>query len=220
DRIVRLAPEGPAISHSAIAAVTRPAAARPYFGGIYGAAFEHVALPARPIRGVVRDQATGKPVAGVKVSAQGFYATALTDEDGRYELPGCSKASGYSVLAQPQAGQPYFAASAGVTDGPGLGPLTANQELVGGIRLQGRVTDGATQKPPRTAVVDYYPLFPNPHSSRITNEMIAAAASAVVQPDGSYSLVVLPGPGVVCATASPRNLYAVARVDDNELANA
>jgi hypothetical protein len=218
DRVVRLALEGSTISHSTLAAVTRPAGATPYFAGVKGAAFEHEALPSRPIRGVVRDRATGKPVAGVKISACGHLPTAVTDEDGGYELPGCPKADVYFVLAQPQAGQPYFATWARVPDGPGLDPLTANLELVGGIRLQGRVTDGATQRPLRAGVVEYYPLFPNPHSSRITTGTVAPS-SALIRPDGSYSLVVLPGPGVVCVAGSPRNSYAVARVDADDLAN-
>jgi RNA polymerase sigma factor (sigma-70 family) len=219
DRIVRLALQGPAIGHGIVATVTRPSTGAPSLGRINGAAFDYLALPARPIQGVVRDRATGKPLAGVKISAQGGLSTALTDEDGHYELPGCLKADRYFVLAQPQTGQPYFVATAAGLDGPGLEPLTANLALVGGIRLQGRVTDQATQKPPRTAVVEYYPLFPNPHSSWIKNETSTAASSALIQPDGSYSLVVLPGPGVVCVAASPRNSYAVARIDDQELAN-
>jgi RNA polymerase sigma factor (sigma-70 family) len=218
DRVVRLALEGSAISHSTLAAVTRPAGATPFFAGVNGAAFEHVALPSRPIRGVVRDRATGKPVAGVKISASGYPPTAVTDEDGRYELPGCSKTDVYFVLAQPQTGQPYFAALARVPDGPGLDPLTANLELVGGIRFQGRVTDRETQRPPGAGVVEYYPLFPNPHSSGITSGT-ETASSALIRPDGSHSLVVLPGPGVVCVAASPRNSYAVARVDADDLAN-
>jgi RNA polymerase sigma factor (sigma-70 family) len=219
DRVVHLALVGPTISHSTLAAVTRPPSPTPFFAGIHGAAFDYVARPSLSIRGVVRDQATGQPVAGVKLTAAGYGSTALTDEDGRYELPGCSRAERYFVYAQPQAGQPYFAASAGVPDAPGLDSLTANLELVGGIRLQGRLTDQATQKPPRTAVVEYYPLFPNPHCSRITGGTNTPASSAFIGPDGSYSLVVLPGPGVVCMAASPRNSYAVARIDDNELAN-
>src|SRR5262249_27306068 len=50
-----------------------------------------------------------------------------------------------------------------------------------------------------------------------TNASGAAASSALVQPDGSFSLVVLPGPGVLCVAASPRNAYEVARVDEAAL---
>jgi len=44
-------------------------------------------------------------------------------------------------------------------------------------------------------------------------------SSAILQADGAYSLTVLPGPGVVLVVASPRDSYAVARLDDRELAN-
>jgi hypothetical protein len=105
-----------------------------------------------------------------------------------------------------------------VPDAPGPAALTVNFDLVRGIPLRGRVTDLLTHKPPQAAAVEYYPLFPNRHSSRITNLPSLAASSAVTGPDGSYTLVVLPGPGVVCVAASPRNSYAVAAVDDEELA--
>ena len=54
--------------------------------------------------------------------------------------------------------------------------------------LVGRVTDQSTQKPPLRAVVQYYPLFPNHHSSEIANGFLAAS-SAVIQPDGSFKAV-------------------------------
>jgi Carboxypeptidase regulatory-like domain len=77
--------------------------------------------------------------------------------------------------------------------------------------------DAATHKPPRAAVLEYHPLFPNADVSRITNIFSMAASSAVIEPDGTYHLVVLPGPGVVCVAASPRDSYAVAFVDDKDL---
>ncbi len=219
DRIVRLVLEGPSIHYTVFESVTLPSPATPDSGGIRRATFGYVARPSRSIRGVVRDKATGRPVAGVKMSVQWTDSTALTDSDGRFEILGCPKLQqSYFVMAEPQSGQPYFAASASVSARAGPDPLTVNFDLVSGIPLSGRVMDQSTRKPPRTAVVDYYPLFPNAHSSKITNGFLAAS-STVIRPDGSFSLVVLPGPGVVCVAASPRNSYAVARVDDKELAN-
>jgi hypothetical protein len=69
-------------------------------------------------------------------------------------------------------------------------------------------------------VVVYYPLAPNPHSAALPNcTDWLAPSSARVRPDGSYSLAVLPGPGVVLVAASPRDWYAGARLDDKELAD-
>jgi RNA polymerase sigma factor (sigma-70 family) len=219
DRVASLAVEGPAIQYTVFQAATRPAAAIPDGAWIKSAFFDYVTSPSQTIRGVVRDKATGKPLAGVKMSAQETSATSRTDEAGRFQIPGCPKGKqGYVVMAQPQSGQPYFAASARVMDQTDSDSPTVDFDLVGGIPLSGRVMDQTTQKPPRTAYVEYYPLFPNAYSSEITNGIVAASSS-IVEPDGSFRLVVLPGPGVVCAAALPRNSYAVAVIDESELAN-
>jgi hypothetical protein len=220
DRVVSLACVGPGLQYTSLIAVTRSTTAPPNPRQFNLATFEFVGAPAQVIRGVVRDQATGRPVAGVRMCALLGSPPAFTDANGHFEIHGCPKMpQGYAVMAQPQAGQPYFAAKTSVPDRPGLEPLTVDLDLVGGIPLSGRVTDQASGKPPQAAVVEYYPLFPNLHSSKITNCTAMAPSSAVLQPDGSYSLVVLPGPGVVCVAASPRDSYAVAHVDERELAD-
>jgi RNA polymerase sigma factor (sigma-70 family) len=220
DRIVSFVLVGPAIRHTSFTAVTRPSTPALSARRFNSATFEHVAFPSQSIRGVVRDRATGSPVAGVRLFALLDDPPAVTDENGRFEILGCPKMPrGYAIMAQPQAGQPYFAAKTELPDRPGFDPLTVDLDLVSGIPLTGQVTDQATGKPPRAAVVEYYPLFPNTHSSKLRHCPAMAASSALVRLDGSYSLAVLPGPGVVCVTASPRNSYAVAMVDDKELDN-
>jgi hypothetical protein len=184
-----------------------------------GVPFECVADVPRSIRGVVREKATGQAVAGVKISQEGKSSSTHTDRDGRYELLIHPESTHYVVLAQPPNGQPYFAASARLLKTPGLDPLTADFQLIGGISLQGRVTDQATGKPPKRAVVEYYPLFPNAHSSSLSILVhLQAASSATLQADGSFNLTVLPGPGIVLVAASPRDSYACARIDAQELA--
>jgi RNA polymerase sigma factor (sigma-70 family) len=227
DRRVMLALAGPAIPPTERMAITRPAAAIPAGSMLpCGVPFEFVAVAPRSIRGVVRDKTTGQAVAGVKISEQVDTceqrngSSTHTDKDGRYELLVYPGSSEYVILAQPQNGQPYFAAAAHLPKTPGLAPLTADFELIGGIPLQGRVIDQATGNPPKRAVVEYYPLFPNAHSSVLTRlAHFQAASSATLQADGSFSLTVLPGPGVVLVAASPRDSYACARIDEQELAN-
>jgi RNA polymerase sigma factor (sigma-70 family) len=216
DRVVTLAVEAPGIPRTLLSVATRDSSPTPPSWQLHLATFEYVVPISRPLRGVVRDRGTGKPVPGVKVSVQNTGSTTQTDERGRYDILIPPQSVGWIVMAEPDHGQPYFAASARL--GPGLDALTADFELVGGIRLTGRVTDQGTHKPPPTAVVEYHPLFPNPHSARLTNAFNMAASSAVMQPDGTYRLVVLPGPGVVCVAASPRDAYAVASIDDEPLA--
>jgi RNA polymerase sigma factor (sigma-70 family) len=219
DRMIWLAVEAPDIGHTFLAAVTRLPEATAFARGMKGASFEYTASAARRIRGVVRDKAAGKPLPGVLISAtlNQTYATAVTDKSGCYELPRCMKAQGYVLTAQPQTGLPYFTTLGSVTDGPGIGPLTLDFDLVGGIAVHGRVIDRATREPPKAALVEYYPLYPNADSALLSNGS-AAASSAVTQPDGSYRLVALPGPGIVCVAASPHDVYAVAVLDGEKLA--
>src|SRR5262249_30012831 len=80
----------------------------------YGATFRYLAAASRPIRGVVSDKKTGKPLAGVEVSAFGTKedglprflsvpegaVSARTDREGRYELRGCLKSPGYVCFAR------------------------------------------------------------------------------------------------------------------------
>src|SRR5262249_30914416 len=217
DRRVILGLEGATIEHRQISARTANAGAgRATAGDPPGhglpATFTYVAAAGRTVRGVVRDKATGKPVAGVRMKGWDGFVEAITDRDGRYELTGFAKAPqsrgvyAYSVIARPGTGQPYFSTGGHAEDTPGLAPLTLNLDLVGGIVVRGRVKVKGTDRKPAVAVVEYHPLFPNPHVRKIA-PFGRPASSAVVGPDGSYSLVVVPGPGVLGVSAAPRDAY-------------
>jgi RNA polymerase sigma factor (sigma-70 family) len=209
---VRFHVEGAGIQYGHVRAVARDLKAavepkgpgrvgRPHVETVHGASFTHAVAPSRPIRGVVRDRRTAKAVAGVRIGAPPLTTThhAVTDKDGRYELKGYPKSSaGYQVHASP-GGLPYFNATVHLPDTPGLGPVAADIDLVGGIAVRGRVTHQATGKPVAGAWVDYRPLFPNPHVARLGLRpgQSGASSSATTGPDGGYSLVVLPGPGAL-----------------------
>jgi hypothetical protein len=258
DRIVTLVMEGTDVRQTFVWAATRPRPEARSSEAISLASFNYVAPLSRRLRGRVRDKATRRPVAGVKVSARpnrfvGSFFRSLTDETGAYELLVPPQPDGWMVQAQPETGQLNFAASAFVPDKPGCpglaastvgllgsaqgqGPFVATAalfpsrtdpsaadaildiDLMSGRRLQGRVVDQATGKPPKKAVVEYYPLAPNPHSAELTGGLDIPASSCVVQADGSYSLVVFPGPGVVGVAASPQDWYAASAVDEKQLA--
>jgi RNA polymerase sigma factor (sigma-70 family) len=221
DRLVSLALQGPAIPPTSLfVAVNRVTEAAAPRGG--STSFDYVIAAGRPIRGVVRDRLTGRPIAGVKVSLlaagpQSSGATTQTDRNGCYELlgPAVPRAS---LVAQPQRGELYVA-EVKVAISPAAGPLRVDFELLGGLPLQGRVTDQAAGKPPRRAVVEYYPLPSNEHGAALhsRNQMVPASSSSL-GPDGSYRLAVLPGPGIVLVAASPRDSYASAWLDGKELA--
>jgi hypothetical protein len=192
---------------------------KPVIDPVYGATFEHAAAPSRPIRGVVRDKKTGKPVAGVGVSA--FYTThrPRTDKDGRYELLGYPKgSSGYDVTYTPAEGQPYFHASLRLPDTEGLTPIQADVELVGGLLVKGRLTHGKTGKPIPRAQVSYNPLAPNPAVKALGASFPSPLSTATTGADGSYRLVVLPGPGALGVNAySPKEPFMPAAVTTQDL---
>jgi RNA polymerase sigma factor (sigma-70 family) len=220
NRLVHLALdfEHPGTPCANMTAVTRPSVSTTGSREILGNSFDFVVPEVQPIRGVVRDKATGKPVARMRIISD---SRTITDSDGRFEVFGDPKLLFKSVLAEPHSDQPFFRAfcTAHANDGPNA-VLNADFDLVRGIPLFGRVLDQSTQKAPGAAVVEYYPLFPNRHSSTLGDwRRTGPPSHARVERDGTYKLVVLPGPGVIAAVASPRNLYATAVVDDQALAN-
>jgi hypothetical protein len=192
----------------------------PVITKVYGATFDHVVLPSRLIRGVVRDKRTGRPVVGVGIRADGTTHSTRSDSEGRYELLGYPKSSeGYRVTFSP-AGQQYFSASVSFPDTPGLGPVQADMELVGGLLAKGRVTHHVTGKPIAGAMVHYNPLFPNPSVRLLGPEGagIIPCSWTETGPDGSYSLVVLPGPGALGFRApSSKETFMPALVTTQEL---
>jgi RNA polymerase sigma factor (sigma-70 family) len=212
DRLVRLRLSGRGIETTYAYVRTRPApAAGAKDEGLYYATFEHVAAPSRPIVGTVREKGSGKPLAGVTVgTGPGFGdgdgrngdVRATTDAQGRYRLEGVGKAefSRHYVVA---GGLPYFSSFKIAEETAGLEPLTVDFELERGLTVRGRLTDKATGKPVR-GLVGYYALSDNPHVRDFKDvglPTFIVDGRGEVGPDGSFTLVALPGPGLLCAWA-------------------
>jgi hypothetical protein len=229
ERIARFELEGPGIRHWFISAATRAPEAignpipvkEPYGWDFYGSPFDHLAVSARPIRGIVREKETGRPVVNAVVSSLGYTLDrAKTDAQGRFELLGYPKSGAYHLTASPPQNQPLFTITRRVADAPGLGPLEVDFELARGISVKGRLTDQETGKPVKGEVA-YFPLYPNPNVITLGDHLRVdrPCSQAVTEPDGSYMVVALPGPGVVTiASWSGRwDRYVGARVDPKEL---
>jgi len=183
----------------------------------------------RPIRGVVRDKETGKPMPGVRVWAdipikdvipapgtKGVFTSARTDQEGRYELLGLRKAEAYTVHADANSGR-HFAVGVPVKDTPGLGPLAVDIKVPAGVvLLRGKVTDKRTGKPVPGARVKYFPLFRNPETDRLA-EYSHSESVTTAGADGSFMLPGLPGPGVLGALAPEKGAYRHAEVTPREL---
>jgi RNA polymerase sigma factor (sigma-70 family) len=220
ERMAVLKVEGPTIAHKVLHVLMRPGLdvkelmrpdpekmrpgmGRPTLPTVYGPTFVHLAKPTRPIVGVVRDKVTGKPLAGVHMVGMGAgtwwedFVTAATDAEGRYRLVGLPKGPRYNVRA---AGMPrdYLPAEKSLADSEGVAPLTQDFGLVRGVRVRGRVTDKTTGKPARAALW-YFPLADNKYFADLPgNDFYKNGIMGLrTDKDGSYSLLALPGSGMI-----------------------
>lgn len=213
NRVVHLHVEGPAIASTSFDVMARDAETivSEKGGRLYGASSEFVCQASRPIRGVVRDLTTGKPMQGVTVTGQ-YDCEALTDKDGRYELLGLRKSTSYEMKFMPADGL-HFQRRVGIKDTPGLTPLvTADVGLLQGLTVLGKVTDKATGKPIAGARIDYHPLSGNKYVNYKIPDVWWPCSEATTAADGSYKITVLPGPGVMGVTAPRRQAYMAAAV--------
>ena len=229
DRLVQFHVEGPGIQFASIRALDRdmtsPVEPRlmqygPVILKVYGATFDHAALPSRPIRGIVRDMKTGLPVPDIEVTADRTSHRTRTDESGAFELLGCPKrAEGYQVSFACR-GKPYFGRQITVPDTPGLSPIKLDLDLPGGIVVQGRIAHHKTGKPLPGVRIEYYPLYPNPQVRLFGPNQRAAfpCSASETAADGTYKLVVLPGPGALgFASPSLEEFFEPALVTMGEL---
>lgn len=231
ERIVLLRLDGPAIQTCFLKAMTRagpavrattaqpkgvplPPVPRPpgppppaTYVYAYGATFDYVPGPGMVVEGAVRDQDTGKPLAGVVVRqgiADGFgwgdeELTTTTDAKGNYRLVGVSRPSPQRYIGiefVPPAGQQYFTARCSPPM-PELGqPARLDVRLKRGVLVKGRVTDKATGQPVQ-AVVEYFAFADNPTLREIEGFGRCHVVSS--KKDGSFTLPALPGRGIVAA---------------------
>jgi RNA polymerase sigma factor (sigma-70 family) len=237
ERMAVLKVEGETIEHRTLRVLTRPGAdvaaltkadpekARPGMArgaqpAVYGPRFDHPAEPSKPIVGVVRDRATGQPVAGVGVSGSvpnrywEDYAQTRTDAEGRFRLAGVAKAAEYTLSAY--AGKPYLPSQQRVGDSEGLKPLTVQFDLVRGVQVKGRIADKQTGKPVVCALW-YFPLADNKFFKDIPGKewYQTTIQGLTTDKDGAFSLTALPGSGLITVRAEGEamGLYTEAVLD-------
>jgi RNA polymerase sigma factor (sigma-70 family) len=242
ERMVHLRIEGPTIATQEVQVMTRacekiriPEKTDIPKGPLdmyYGAVFELLAAPSRPIVGVVRDKDTGKPLAGVTIestgvdsfTAGGFIQT-TTDKDGRYRLEGLPKGDGNQVAAtikywvrksdgdkmaykwHPINELPYLSTVQTVENKPGLDPVTIDFALVRGVWVKGRITDKNTGKP-LWASVYYFCFQDNPRAKELVPQAHAYYYSSSRE-DGVFRIPALPGHGLVAVRASHQYVTGV-----------
>jgi RNA polymerase sigma factor (sigma-70 family) len=205
-RVATLRVEGPTIASQQVQAMARPAdkaGAAPR-----GVPFDLLAVPTRPVVGVVRDKETGKPLAGVVVrsctigGAEDFngLVRTTTAKEGRYRLVGLPKGQGNAVMAEAWGRAPrpedlpYLAAIRKVGNPPGLEPVAVDIGLRRGVWVKGRVIDKATGKGV-AAGFDYFCFGDNPFSSDLP--LLNGLPAYWTRKDGSFRVVALPGRGLL-----------------------
>jgi RNA polymerase sigma factor (sigma-70 family) len=174
-------------------------------------------LPSKPIIGTVRDKKTGKPLAGIRIvcpSRTWNWPGATTDKKGQYRVEGLGKRKEYMVAA---GGLTYFnSTQMQVPDTEGLEPLTVDFDLEQGILFKGRLTDRVTGKPIR-ARVGYIPASDNPNLKEFTDlgkPQALATDRGRTNADGAFTVLCIPGPGLLAIRADDADAYGVARLPD------
>jgi RNA polymerase sigma factor (sigma-70 family) len=190
---------------------------------IYGANFEHVAGPTRPIEGIVRDQDTGKPLAGIMVRGEqslsrstAVYVRSITDAQGRYRLVGLPLGKEGNVVAvppcdfevygtrkadlkvPPDEDLPYLRVRVAVEKARTAGPLRLDINMKRGVWVTGRIIDKVTGKPAR-GQAEYFVYTDNPHLKEVPGFRWSRIGPHFALKDGVFHFVALPGPGVLAA---------------------
>ena len=235
DRIIELGLDGPGLAHLDVYVMARPSQTPPRIRQqpsgtsseimsmsgpgpappLYGATFELIIGPSKPIVGVVRIKGTGRPAAGITVrgieptTQTWVYATA--DQDGRFRILGLPKAGAYLLRTEARSGaEPYLNASLTLSDTEGLKPIETTMEVPRGVIITGRLIDQATGRPVRAKHVNYVKLPTN------TNDGYPGTGhGGAVAP--TFTMTVPPGVGLIYANVrgeEPPYTRARLRKDD------
>jgi RNA polymerase sigma factor (sigma-70 family) len=224
DRVLSVRVRGKGVEHKYFWAVTRPDApkdgyirTREFSYGLYGPEVTVLVAPSRPIQGTVRDRVTGKPVAGVLVEeVNNNHVQAFTDAKGQYRLEGVPKRPSYSLTAAGKKGIPYFDCHIRrVTDTAGFDPLTVDFQIDRGLEITGRIRETGTGKPVR-GEVHYSPMYRNPRLKdypSLSEGGVIISNWGKVQPDGTFTVLAIPGPGALAVCAGDVDRYPILDAD-------
>jgi RNA polymerase sigma factor (sigma-70 family) len=216
ERLVYLKVLGKTNEHTRFHVMTRrgPAPGQGGHHGIYPATFDHLVAPGRTALGTVRDKKTGKPLAGISVMDDRGHSRAVTDQEGRYLLPGLPRVSAQQLYAAGNRDLPYFDATRAVETGPGGEPVRVDFELERGFLMTGRLTEKGTGRPLRGRVF-YAPLPSNPNRDeydRLSKIGLKVSDWENVQPDGTFAILGVLGPAVLVPCVQEDSSFPVINV--------
>jgi RNA polymerase sigma factor (sigma-70 family) len=165
----------------------------------------------KPIRGTVKDADSGKGRPNVMVyltrrEGNGLLEvcpTAKTDAQGRYEIHGARKAKRYMLEAMDDPSAGYVSRLVWAEDTAGYDPITADIPVKKGVIVTGKVIDGATGKP-IPGLAQAAVLYDNPFIEQYDYANALAIARVPwykTAEDGSFRIVIIPGPVLLTGTA-------------------
>jgi RNA polymerase sigma factor (sigma-70 family) len=167
---------------------------------LYGPEASLVIEAGKAIEGVVKDQATGKPMAGVRVGAIvgfGDGAYGVTAADGHYRLQGLPQEKQYQILAEPPEGSAYLRRWGSAEAPPGTGTVRIDIELVKGVVVSGRVVDRQTGQGVDGGI-RFAPLPENKHFGKPGFDNYKSDRTMqTVDRDGRFRVATIPGKSLV-----------------------
>ena len=228
ERVATLQLEGPTIETQRVEVRTRPGQTlrvAPWkgFGNanlvtIHGAVFDHVVGPTRPIEGSVRDQDTGKPLAGITVRGErslsdstNTYVQSISDIQGTYRLIGLPRGNEGAVVAVPPCDVevygsldaamkvpppeelPYLRARVAVPAGAGRPAADRHPHEARSVGHRPGYRKGYRKAGPR--LVEYFVTNDNPQLKEYPASRYSMIGPHLTAGDGAFRLVAFPGPG-------------------------
>jgi RNA polymerase sigma factor (sigma-70 family) len=215
DRIAELMVSGPGIATTQAYVFSRPEREirdvdkgmmrrQPFI--VHAPNFQLALPPGIRVQGTIRDNDSGRPIAGLEIQAAVFDEhsripdpgiEAITDSDGKYRLDGLSKAAAYQLFIKVSKGLPYTNTTRKVpAQSPGLEPVTFDTAMKRGVVVRGKATDKMTGRPMK-GTVNYFAFADNPHVRQNPGFSESHDPYAPIDEQGRYEVVALPGRGII-----------------------
>jgi protocatechuate 3,4-dioxygenase beta subunit len=176
---------------------------------LYGPSLDYVASPGRSIEGFVRESGSSKLVAGTHLmigAGVDNVIGGISDSQGRYQLTGLPVNKEYFIQASPPTDGPWLPRSIRIPPPEGFQPMKSDIELARGAVLTGQVIDNSAGKGVQSGL-RFAPLPGNKFVGRKSGFDSYASYSSTTQSDadGRFRVVVIPGAGILMATAYGSN---------------
>jgi RNA polymerase sigma factor (sigma-70 family) len=177
--------------------------------------------PSQRIEGRVVYEDTGKPVVGTAVNLSAFrggggkLSVARTDAEGRFSINPYAGAV-YLVRTAAPAGEPYLGVQRQLKWPRGAARQTVDLILPRGVEVRGKVTEVPSGKALDRVRIVYLPRKDN-EAVKKHQPLVGTSWPAHSAADGSYRLVVPPGPGHLLVDAEGPD-YVVRTTTLEELA--